>query len=220
MIELKRTEQSQKGGKERNFWAITFYGLMEVAKYLSNKEIDRVAYRHRDKWLIFAEWPYFLEKGVETIYWFVKRISFFGFNNLQTGVPPSLTIEEMQVRAQPMGFSLKEYEDHHDELRRFLVESKKRECTDLVLGLRSVFGLPAALEKEVSLLPRYILENRLGEKRMLLKSARMTLKLYIDNQRIIEYIDKRFEQEEAEHKLLAEVRTEWEEMKASDSGKV
>lgn len=203
LIYLKRTEQSQKGGKEKNFWAITFYGLMEILKYLDNKEIDLVAHRHSDKWLVFAEWPYLQKKGGGWLYVAVRGVSLLSFHSLQANVAPKFTDREVKQ----MGFTPKQWKELDSETRGFVLENTKQECTDKVLGFKSLFG-----SREIDLF-RFLLNT--GEKRMLLESARRTSKLFVDNPRIREYIDKRFEQEKAVHKLVDKIEAQWKRLKKS-----
>lgn len=51
-------KRSQKRGKEKNIWGITFLGIMAYMRNASIKEIDQIAKVHKDKWIVFQEWDY------------------------------------------------------------------------------------------------------------------------------------------------------------------
>ena len=201
LLKIVRKEESEKQGKPRNVWAITFSGLMEILKYLDNNTIDRVAQGHSDKWLIFAEWPYLQRKGGEWLYMAVRGVS-LPFNSLQTNVIPKFTKREIKQ----MGSTPNQWKKHENEMRSFILENIKQECTDKVLGIDSLFG------SRESLLFRFYLNKE--EKWMLLESARRTCKDLVDNRRIRQYVDKRFEQEKTVHKLIDTIETQWEKVKA------
>ncbi|MBS7616423.1 hypothetical protein KEJ45_04420 [Candidatus Bathyarchaeota archaeon] len=57
LIKLAGTEPSSKRGKDKNIWELTFLGLLTVLQQpLTEKEIDVIASKMKDKWLIFQEW--------------------------------------------------------------------------------------------------------------------------------------------------------------------
>jgi len=200
LIYLKRTEQSKMGGKEKNFWAITFYGLMDVLKYLDNDDIDQIAQRHANEWLVFAEWSYLLKKGEKWLYVLVRGVSYLS-NSLRANVVPKFFDGEISA-ARTLGFTQKQWEELDNEVRIFVLERTKQKYTDIVLGLDYLFG--GDLFRFFSYNPR---------KTMLIKAARRDFKLFSDNRRIREYIDKRFEQEKIVHKLLGVMETQWKKTK-------
>jgi predicted transcriptional regulator len=61
LIRIVRKEPSQKRGRERHVWALTFRGLLSYLtakgpKLRTDMEIDQIAEANKDKWLIFQEW--------------------------------------------------------------------------------------------------------------------------------------------------------------------
>ena len=204
LLKIVRKEPSKKQGKPKNVWAITFYGLMEVLKYMNNKTIDVIAQKYSDKWLIFAEWLYLKKKGGKWLYELVRGVS-LSFNSLQTNVLPKFTEREIKQ----MGFTLKQREKHENKMRSFILENTKQECTDKILGLDSLFG------SRENLLVRFLLNT--PEEWMLHESARRTCNLFVDNPRIREYIDKRFEQEKTMYKLVDTIKIQWEKVKSKEA---
>jgi len=66
LIKLSRTEESAKGGKERNIFTLTEYGLLYALGY-SNiwPNIDKVASNYGEILpLIFGKWDLYIEKGL------------------------------------------------------------------------------------------------------------------------------------------------------------
>jgi len=201
LIYLKRREQSEKGGKEKNFWAITFHGLIEVLKYLDDKEINSVAQKHRGQWLIFAEWPYLLRKAEEWLYILVRQVS-CRFHVLRANTAPKFTDEEIKQ----MGFTPKEWEERENQMRAFLLENTRQECTDMALGLDDLFGSRERFSSVSFLLS-------IGKEGMAIEAAKRKMRRFMDNQKIREYIDKRVEQETAKNKLFNQIKIQWEKQK-------
>jgi len=66
-IELDHTEASSKKGKEKNFWHITFLGLLRTLMEKENLEfIDRFAENYAEQFpLVFGKWSFFKRRGIE-----------------------------------------------------------------------------------------------------------------------------------------------------------
>jgi len=67
-IRVARTEPSEKGGKDKKFYEITFLGLVNVLAKQENiyKDIDKVAQTHSDFLpLVFGKWKFFEESGLK-----------------------------------------------------------------------------------------------------------------------------------------------------------
>jgi len=201
LIYLKRTEQSEKGGKEKNIWAITFYGLAEILALLNDKEIDRAAEIHDDKWLVFAEWPFLLGrygKHKFMLYSLVRMLS-RQFNFLEGEMLPPFTEDEIKQ----MGYTLEEWKEEDKYVRNAVLEKMRQRCTNQVLGLHDFIDrsmLKFGLKKM--------------EKLWLITESR-TLARYAKNPRIKRHIDKQFEQEEATHKLIHQLKNQWEKITRS-----
>lgn len=206
LIEVKYEKPSAKNPKIKvEYYSLAFSGLIEILKYLNDEEIDLVVDRYSDKWLIFAEWPWFLKRGGEGgkgAYAVVKLVS-LQYNSLFSDVVPEFT--EKQIKA--FGPTFKQWKKIHDGNVSFVLENTKQECTDLVLGLKSLFGSRKSL-----LFKAYLAR---GEESMLIESAKRDMKILVNNPRIREYVDKRFKQEKALHQLVDTIEAHWEKMKSN-----
>jgi len=207
LVQVLRTQPSKKKGKEKKIYGITFKGIIQILQLLENSAIDRVAEFHADKWLIFQEWTFLLKKygDMRAALYFKLKVMSRHFNFLEgESIPP---FPEQAIKQA--GFTPKGWQEYQSESRLFFLENMKQECTDRFLGLNYLFG------SRESLLFRFVLDKRSEEKRMLLKRARQICKHWLDNPRIREYIDKRFEQEKTVHKLVEEIEAQWEKTKKS-----
>jgi DNA-binding PadR family transcriptional regulator len=66
LIRLSRTEESKKGGKDRNIYTLTEHGLLYALAFSDVwQDIDKVASNYHDMIpLIFGEWDFYIEKGL------------------------------------------------------------------------------------------------------------------------------------------------------------
>lgn len=197
LVHISRTVQSSMGGRPRNFWEITFYGLMEVLKYLSDKKISSVAGWHSDKWLVFQEWSFFLK--------LYKEHRFLLYTTLRYISKQFYALEAQRMRPftnveiREMGYTREEWERKDVFFKKIVLENIKQEYTDLMLSL-------SFLRKRF-LLKHPLLSNEY--KKVWLPRKSEMLATYSKNPRIKQYIIKRFEDEEAIHGLLCELKTQW-----------
>lgn len=198
LVEVLRTERSKKKGKDRKIYGITFYGLMAIVNLLDNEKIDEIAQKHREKWLIFAEWSFLLKKyplGKSAFYELVRMVS-RRHNFLES--EPLKPFPEIVVRQ--MGFPVEEWRQEEAYIQSEVLKKIRQDYTNLVLNLRYFtdntdlkFGLKGMEKEELTM-------------------KKATLALYAENSRIKEYIDKQFEQEKTAHDFVNSLRTHWEKL--------
>jgi DNA-binding PadR family transcriptional regulator len=133
LIFLKRTEQSEKGGKPKNIWSITFYGIMEVLQFLNNQQINRVANLHRDKWIIFSELPFLLNRlgKYKEIFYVILRQLGIRFDSLLSDLIKPF--DKKQIKQ--MGYTLKEWATIEKRFEKHVLEQTKQSCTNTILAL-------------------------------------------------------------------------------------
>jgi DNA-binding PadR family transcriptional regulator len=79
-----RTEPSEKGGKDKKIYSLTFKGLVAVLRRndpLTTNELERVIYNHPDMLLMFRKYPLF--KEVKKFYLFNLRTPFISWLEIE-----------------------------------------------------------------------------------------------------------------------------------------
>jgi DNA-binding PadR family transcriptional regulator len=182
LVNFVREERSKKKGQNKRLYCITFLGLLQVLSGMTETEINRVAEIHGDKWLIFGQWQ-FLSK----IPWFFPHIRVKAMSsryNYFLANPTSSTLDEKLKHAE--------------------VDNVKRDCTDTVLGLNRIFKKGRLWRQSPS-----NEDDRTGRQRVaMLLGARF----YKKNPEIRAYVEDRFAQEEAAHRVILSAKDNWEQL--------